>query len=432
MADNLSLFSEDSSPYSSKQKPLAERLRPNEWNDYQGLSQFDSNLIKQLQLGSGNPPSLILWGPPGSGKTTIAKLIGKTFSLPFVEFSAVLGGVKEVREIVSAAKLKPQATLLFVDEIHRFNKSQQDAFLPHVENGTIVLIGATTENPSFYLTAPLLSRMQVMKLDFHTDKSLNSILERALVELNVAADHAGKDLLIQAAGGDARRMLNMLENFVSTLKDSSKQISTEDLESFLKSSEAYVYDRAGDQHYDMVSAFIKSMRGSDPDAALYWGLRMIESGDDPRFVIRRMIIFASEDIGNADPRALPLAVSTWEAYDKLGLPEGRIPIAHCITYLASAPKSNRSYMAMHKALDAIKVNPHAPVPMHLRNAPTKLLKDSGHGKGYQYPHDTTEGYVAGVQYLPDSHKNSKFYEPSEHGFEIRIKERLGRLLDTDK
>jgi putative ATPase len=381
-----------------------------------------------LREGRGKPPSLILWGPPGSGKTTLAKLIGKSFPLQFVELSAVLSGVKDVREVVDAAKEAAQPTLLFLDEIHRFNKAQQDAFLPHIENGTIILIGATTENPSFYLTGALLSRTKVLVLPGLSTEALSHIVDRAGADLGISFAPEARSILLSFVGGDARRLLNLLESFAQSRGAAKSQnVSAKDLGDFLKDSRTAFYDRDGEEHYNVVSAFIKSLRGSDPDAALYWGFWMIQAGEDPRFVIRRMMIFASEDIGNADPRALQVAVATADAFERLGLPEGRIPIAHCITYLAAAPKSNRSYLAMHAALAAIEEHSKVKVPVHLRNAPTKLMKSLGYGKEYDYPHDHEEGFAEGVHYLPDEIKSAQFYEPSEHGYEKTLKERLDRF-----
>lgn len=434
MSDNLELFEgridsprEEEHTYGS-QAPLADRLRPKEWKDFVGLENVDTNLVHQLQEGSGRPPSLILWGPPGTGKTTLARLIGESFDCHFVSFSAVLGGVKDVREIIAKARRIPLQTVLFVDEIHRFNKAQQDAFLPHVENGTIVLIGATTENPSFYLNSALLSRARVVPLTDITPKGLQQILTRAVQELSISLSDEAMEFVISFVGGDARRMLNLVESFVESRTSASKDTpaTRKDLEEFLQDAHTNFYDRDGEEHYNMASAFIKSMRGSDPDAALYWAFRMIESGEDPRFIIRRMIVFASEDIGNADPKALPLAVSTADAFDKIGLPEGKIPIAQCVTYLSCAPKSNRSYEAMHRVLGAISEHPKAAVPLHLRNAPTKLMKEMGYSKGYTYPHHTDEKYVAGEQYLPDVLKGERFYDISSEGYEQRMAEWMKR------
>ncbi len=433
MTVNLDLFSEehgDRPPPTKEHAPLAEKLRPVSWDQLQGVEDLDKNLIAQLKQGQGNPPSLILWGPPGSGKTTIARLIGKSFRCNFVEFSAVLNGVKEVRDVVAAAKRSPMKTVLFVDEIHRFNKGQQDAFLPHVESGAIVLLGATTENPSFYLTGALLSRMRVVPLPGLSEVALAQILQGAAQAMNLSFSDDASKIICTVAGHDARRLINLVESYAQTLparSNKSAHIPGQAIEEYLKNAKSLFYDRSGEEHYNMSSAFIKSMRGSDPDAALYWGFRMIESGEDPRFIIRRMMIFASEDIGNAEPFALALAVATSEAFEKLGMPEGRIPIAQCITYLACAEKSNRSYMAMHGALAAIEEHPKVGVPLHLRNAPTKLMKSLDYHKGYQYPHDTEAGYVPGVQYLPDEIAGRQFYRPKKVGREAKIAERLEAL-----
>lgn len=418
----LSLFPEQDSE-KSKDAPLAHKLRPAVWEEFFGLAEIDPALAVFFKAGKGVPPSLILWGPPGSGKTTLAKLVGKSFECEFVEFSAVLGGVKEVREIVERAKHMKRRTILFVDEIHRFNKGQQDAFLPHVENGTLILIGATTENPSFYLTAALLSRCKVVVLSALSAESLGKVLTRAEGELKLKIEEDAKHFLVQFVAGDGRRLLNFLEELARNWSAKDRVVSKEALIQFTGDKRQLFYDRDGEEHYNMASAFIKSLRGSDADAALYWGFRMIEAGEDPRFIFRRLIIFASEDIGNADPRGLTLAVSAFDAFEKVGLPEGRIPLAHCITYLATAPKSNRSYMAMNQALDAIRENARVPVPLHLRNAPTGLMKSLKYGEGYQYPHDSETGFVK-EQYLPDELKGRKFYEPKESGYEKTIKERL--------
>jgi len=411
-----------------RQVPLAEKLRPRKLTEFFGVDALDAHLVRQVVSGQGRIPSVILWGPPGSGKTTLAKLIGGAFDCEFIELSAVLAGVKDVREVVERAKETAKPTLLFVDEIHRFNKGQQDAFLPHVEAGTIALVGATTENPSFYLTGALLSRCRVVILKPLDEAALRRVCERGESELALELPDAARLMLIGASAGDGRRLLNLLEAYASG-RDTARAPSVESLGEFLSTCHGAFYDRDGEEHYNLASALIKSMRGSDADAALYYGFRMLEGGEDPRFLIRRLVIFASEDIGNADPRALQLAVSTLQAFELVGLPEGRIPIAQCITYLATAPKSNRSYVALHRALDAVKQYPTAPVPMYLRNAPTKLMKSVGYAKGYRYPHDEAQGYAVGVRYLPEEVRGGPFYEPSERGNEKTIRERQIWLLE---
>ncbi|RMD84525.1 MAG: replication-associated recombination protein A, partial [Candidatus Dadabacteria bacterium] len=345
--DNLELF--EKTPSSDSKRPLYDKIRPASWSEFEGIEGIGDELIEKLKSGKGRPPSLIFWGPPGCGKTTLARLIGKSFRLPFEPFSAVLGGVKEVRAIIAKAKAKKEPTILFVDEIHRFNKAQQDAFLPHIESGTIILMGATTENPSFYLNGALLSRCRVVPMPPLSKNALAKIIERAIKLLGAEIEDKALHKLISYSGGDARRAISTLEAAVEHSDKAAQKVITEEVidKSLGSGKDTIYYDRAGDEHYSMASAFIKSMRASDPDAALYWGFRMIEGGEDPRFLIRRMIIFASEDIGNADPKAIQLAVAVGEAFDRVGMPEGRIPIAQCITYLSCAPKSNRSYLAMN-------------------------------------------------------------------------------------
>lgn len=415
-----------------RQVPLAERLRPRSLDDFSGLEQLDQAFVQQVRAARGRIPSAILWGPAGSGKTTLAKIIGSLYDCQFVEISAVLAGVKDVREVVERAKSQPKPTLLFVDEIHRFNKGQQDAFLPHVEAGTIALVGATTENPSFYLTSALLSRCRVVLLKPLGSEALTRVCERGEAELGCSLESSARTLLEEASAGDGRRLLNLLEAFVDSRPGAKGSATESDVRDFLSSSGLSSYDRDGEEHYNIASAFIKSLRGSDADAALYYGFRMLEGGEDPRFLIRRLVIFASEDVGNADPRAMQLAVSTLQAFELVGLPEGRIPIAQCITYLATAPKSNRSYVALNRALAAVQRAPNAQVPLHLRNPETGLMKSIGYGKGYVYPHDEPYGYAPGVEYMPQGVPGQPFYEPSDRGNEKTIKERLTWLAQLAK
>ena len=406
-------------------QPLAEQIRPEGWDDFKGAREIAPGLIDKLKEDDFIPPSLILWGNPGCGKTTFARLIQKSTSLPFVSFSAVLGGVKEVRRIVEEAEKKTKPTILFVDEIHRFSKSQQDAFLPHVERGTIILIGATTENPSFYLNSALLSRARVLKFPSLDKTYLEEIILKASKQLMIELAPEVQSILIRSSDGDARKLLNSLEQ-ISLVSDKT-EIFEKDLKDIFSEDPSLFYDRGGEEHYNLISAFIKSLRGTDADAALYWGFRMLESGEDPLFLIRRMIIFASEDIGNADPRALTLATDTLAAFQNIGLPEGKIPIAQCITYLATSPKSNHSYAAMHKVTDIIKQTGNLEVPLHLRNAPTKLMKEMEYGKDYQYAHGYDGAFVPGAKYLPEELLEKKFYEPSDRGYEKTIGERLAWL-----
>lgn len=421
--NNLSLFNPDNPTLSdSRYSPLAERLRPQDWSTFELSSTNDVRLRDFLEKGIGTPPSMILWGPPGCGKTTWAKLVGKSFSLPFHSLSAVLSGVKDIREIVTRSKEGQAPTILFVDEIHRFNKGQQDAFLPHIEDGSIILIGATTENPSFYLTGALLSRCKLINLSGLSLASLNRILDRSLSLLNAKVDEDTRQKLVLLASGDARYLLNIVEGLVQFFGN-QHSITSDELVEFVGENGKFNYDRNGEHHYDLASAFIKSLRGSNPDAALYWGFRMLAGGEEPRFLIRRMIIFASEDIGNADPRAIQIATATADAFERVGLPEGRISIAQCITFLATAPKSNRSYQALQKVEHLLKEFPNLEVPLHLRNAPTKLMQELGWGKGYAYPHDSQHGFVA-QEYLPTEISKSTLYEPKNSGYEKQIRERM--------
>ncbi len=383
-------------------QPLAEKLRPVSWEQFLGLEKINKQLWNRLQDVSKRPPSLILWGPPGSGKTTLARIIGKTHQLPFYELSAIFSGVKDLRAILSESERHTSPSLLFIDEIHRYNKAQQDAFLPYVEKGRVILIGATTENPSFDLNQALLSRCQVLQLPSIEEKNLKAILEKAAEYLKIEFEPEAEAGILSYSLGDARRLLNLIENLSFT---GETKISSQLVTDTIQNSTTFRYDKDGEEHYNLASAFIKSLRGSDLQAAMYWGFRMLESGEDPKFLIRRMMIFASEDIGNLKPNALVLAVSTLQAYENLGMPEARIPIAQCIEYLATAPKGNSSYMLMHQALSIIRQCPNEAVPLKLRNAPTKLMKSFGYGEGYKYPHDHG-GFIAGEDYLPPKVKKA--------------------------
>ncbi|HHT9130168.1 MAG TPA: replication-associated recombination protein A [Candidatus Brocadiaceae bacterium] len=426
----------DTQAITAKKPPLADRMRPQNLRDFVGQEHLvGPNKILRRLVENKELISLLFWGPPGVGKTTLASIIAQAMDAHFVAFSAVLSGIKDIREVIEEAKdqLKyyNKKTILFVDEIHRFNKTQQDAFLHHVEDGTITLIGATTENPSFEVNAPLLSRCKVLVLEQLTEDRLETIMtnalsdkERGLGNLKVEVRHDALDFIARLSHGDARVALNTLEASAMLAKpdQEGKRAVTLEIAQEAMQRKALLYDKGGEEHYNVISAFIKSMRGSDPDAALYWLARMLDAGEDPLFVARRMVIFASEDIGNADPQALQLAVATKDAFDFVGMPEGWIPLAQCVTYLACAPKSNASYMAYLEALEDVKERGALAVPFHIRNAPTPLMKDLGYGMGYKYPH-SVGGYVEQI-YMPDALQGREYYKPTDNGFDKVMKERL--------
>lgn len=414
-------------------QPLAARLRPQSLADYVGQQHVvGEGKPLRLALERGQLHSMILWGPPGTGKTTLALLLAKHVDAAFVTLSAVLAGVKDIREEVAKAKDRltmGRRTVLFVDEVHRFNKAQQDAFLPHVEDGTIIFIGATTENPSFELNNALLSRARVYRLQSLTDDDLQQLLTRALTSPSLASLKMAANVqrqLVEQVDGDARRLLNLVELAADLASQQNNVVDGNLLKELFRDS-LRRFDKGGDIFYDQISALHKSVRGSDPDAALYWFARMLDGGADPLYIARRVVRMASEDIGNADPRALRLALDAWDVQERLGSPEGELAIAQAIVFLAIAAKSNAVYMAYNEARRFVANNPTDEVPVHLRNAPTALMKEQGHGLDYHYAHDYPEGYVAGEHYFPESIPTPQFYQPVDRGLEIRVQQKLAHL-----
>ncbi len=435
-------------------QPLSDRLRPQTLEDYVGQQHLlGKNRALSRMFDSGKLHSMVFWGPPGTGKTTLARLIAKQSDLQFISLSAVLDGVKQVREAVEQAQLHrqqfQQGTLLFVDEVHRFNKAQQDAFLPFVEDGTFVFIGATTENPSFELNNALLSRARVYVLRSLEEEELADVLERAIELISTdLQDSTGqsfeveaeaKTLLLQAADGDARRLLNYIEqaaDFAEPVAGSEDQagllrLSIENCKEVVQGG-VRRFDKGGEAFYDQISALHKSVRGSDPNAALYWLVRMLDGGADARYLARRLIRMASEEIGNADPKALQLAVNAAEAYERLGSPEGDLALAHAASYLAVAPKSNAAYMAYKAVLADVKEHGSYEVPLHLRNAPTKLMADLNYGEGYRYAHDEPEAFAAGECYFPEEMPERDYYQPVDRGLEIKISSKMEHLRQLNR
>ena len=439
MSSSESLFEHGRKVQAERDAPLAERMRPRTFDEFVGQDQIaDPDRVLLKSIAAGRLPSIILWGPPGTGKTTLARLVAAATQADFQAVSAVTSGVADLRRIVAEARdrkgMHRQSTILFVDEIHRFNKAQQDVILPHVEDGTVTFIGATTENPSFEGIAPLLSRCRVFALQILAPEPMAAIVKRALADqvrglgpLNAVLADDALAHLVNIANGDARIALNALETaaYACTADAEGNRLIGLDIISDALQRRSPLYDKAGESHYDTISAFIKSVRGSSPDGALYWLARMIESGEDPLFIARRLVILASEDIGLAEPQALMVAMAAQQAVHFLGMPEGRIPLAEATVYLAAAPKSNSAYAALNQAMRDVREQVNEPVPLHLRNAVTGMMKDLGYGKDYKYSHDF-QGHFAEQEYLPPSLKGRRYYQPSEEGAEQEIGRRLRR------
>lgn len=435
----MDLFEYQAEIDSGTVKPLADRMRPADLEDFVGqeAAAGEGSLIANAVSSDERIFSMILWGPPGSGKTTLARILASKTRCHFVSFSAVLSGVKDIRQVIETAKnqkaLHRRRTILFVDEIHRFSKSQQDAFLHHVESGLITLVGATTENPSFEVIPALLSRCRVITLNSLSAEHLSVIVKRALADrqrglgtMQLDIEDAALDHIINTSDGDARSALNSLEIAAMAAagpeSDPARIITTAQVEKAIQ-KKALLYDKSGEEHYNLISAFHKSLRGSDPDAAVYWFARMMAAGEDPLYIARRMVRFASEDVGNADPRAITVAMDAMSAYRVIGSPEGDLNLAQAAVYLATAPKSNRVYDAYNMAKAAVRETGSLPVPKHIRNAPTRLMKDLDYGKGYRYAHDYSDAYTP-QDYLPEALKGRRFYEPVERGYEKVIRERM--------
>ena len=434
--DSLELFPDAAPARVPRDAPLAERMRPRSLDEVMGQEALLApGMALRALADAGRLPSLILWGPPGCGKTTLARLLADCCQARFEPHSAVMAGVKEIRAVVERARREPSGappTLLFLDEIHRLNRAQQDALLPHVETGLLTLIGATTENPSFEVIAPLLSRCRVFALERLSTEALREVVVRAAQDAERGYARSGPevpgevvDALVHAADADARRALGLLETAVAIHAQSGDAGAPLSLDSLREAvgQPVLLHDRDREEHYNLASAFIKSLRANDPDAALYYAARLLAAGDDPLFLARRLVIFASEDVGNADPSALSVATAAYQSLERIGMPEGRIPLAQAITYLACAPRSNAAYLGMNRALAAVSEHGSLPVPMHLRNAPTGLMKSMGYGEGYAYPHDAPGGFVE-ARNLPDALGDARFYEPGGEAAEAEVAERL--------